>query len=225
MSALANMIAGSNFAERIFTDRQLRDIICGSDARRYGLVNRALKDGSLIRLKRGLYILSHQHRRGEIHPFVAAQAILPGSYVSFETALAHYRLIPEAVSITASVTPQRKSVSYQAPPFGEFTYHPLAIADYQFMACVRRAELAGQVAFVASPLRAIMDVVAQRKIEWDGLGWLTSGMRIDEEGLLSFVAEDFEALRPVYKHRAARAFLTAMQEALCGPISHQEYAA
>jgi hypothetical protein len=56
MNVLAEQILESNVAERVFDESQLAEVVGGSEARRYGLVNRALKDGALVRVKRGLYI-------------------------------------------------------------------------------------------------------------------------------------------------------------------------
>jgi len=61
MSRLADQVAQSNLAERIFSEGQLGDLLGGGDARRYALVNRALKDGSLIRLKRATYMLGQRN--------------------------------------------------------------------------------------------------------------------------------------------------------------------
>ena len=87
MKTLAEKISAAGLQNRVFTDRQLADIVGGGDARRYGLVNRAIKNGTLLRLKRGLYLLSSSHAFGSIHPFAIAQALLPGSYISFSILL------------------------------------------------------------------------------------------------------------------------------------------
>lgn len=65
-----------------FVPIQLRDLLGGSDARSYALVHRALKDGSLIRLKRATYMLGRRTSNDAVHPFVVAQVLLPGSYIS-----------------------------------------------------------------------------------------------------------------------------------------------
>ncbi|WP_245307212.1 type IV toxin-antitoxin system AbiEi family antitoxin domain-containing protein [Agrobacterium salinitolerans] len=173
-----------------------------------------MKDGSLIRLKRGCYVLARRYRRDPVHPFAVAQNLVPGSYISFETALSFHGWIPEAVFVTASVSPGRKSQDFSTPGFGTFSYHPLAINDYRFMTSVDRVPLNGSIAFVARPLRALMDLVALRKVEWSGLEWLTIGMRIEEDALFGLRRTDFTALKPVYKHKAANVFLRALEGAL-----------
>lgn len=214
MSFLARAASTAGLADRILSDRRLGDLLGGGDARRYGLVNRALKDGSLIRIKRGAYLLGQQFRSEPVHPFAVAQGLVPGSYVSFESALAHHGWIPEAVFVTASVSPGRKSLSFATADFGTFGFHPLAIKDYRFLTGVDRIKMGKLTAFVASPLRALMDLVALRKERWTGINWLTSSLRIEEDLLLSLKHRDFAKLRPVYKHKAVNAFLDALESAV-----------
>ena len=214
MDALAEQAEASGLADRIFDEGQLRELLGGSDARRYALVHRALKDGSLIRLKRGTYILGQRNRSEAAHPFAVAQALLPGSYVSFETALAYHGWIPEAVFTTASVSPGRKTITYDTPSYGQFSFHPLALQQYQFFTSVDREKFGKLTAFIAQPLRALIDLVALRKELWSGLDWLTRGMRIDEDRLWSLRRKDFSALRRVYRHKAANAFLHSLEDAI-----------
>jgi len=211
MSSLVQQVSASALRDRVFNERQLSEMLGGGDARRYGLVNRALKDGSLIRVKRGVYALAKAYRSAPVHPFAVAQALLAGSYISFESALAYHGWIPEAVLVTACVTPGRKTLEFPATEFGPFKYHPLAIADYHFLSGVERVTFDKLTAFVAKPLRALMDLVALRKVEWSGLDWLTSGMRIDDDLLLALTAKDFAAVKSVYKHKAVNAFLAELE--------------
>jgi len=214
MNTLAVQVAGSSLADRIFDEDQLGELLGGSDARRYALVHRALKDGSLIRLKRATYMLGQRNRGEAVHPFAVAQALLPGSYISFETALAYHGWIPEAVFTTASVSPGRKTITHDTPSCGQFSFHPLALQEYQFLTSVNREKLGKLTAFVAQPLRALIDLVALRKEHWAGLDWLTMGMRIDEDRLRSLRRKDFSALRPVYRHKAANEFLHSLKDAI-----------
>lgn len=214
MASIQTQFSQADLAGRIFDEQQLADLFGGSAARRYGLVNRSLKDGSLKKIRRGIYMLGGDHHK--VHPFAAAQAIVPGSYVSFETALAHHGWIPERVVTTASVTPGRKTILCADTPLGPFSFYPLALHDYQFLAAIERLKLGKLIAYVAHPLRALMDLVAHRKVNWTGLDWLVDGMRIDETSLTSLGHADFEKLKPVYKHRTVREFLFHLEAALLG---------
>lgn len=214
MSNLAQQVSATSLRNRIFTERQLGEALGGGSARRYGLVNRALKDGSLIRLKRGTYTLAQTYHSAPLHPFAVAQALHQGSYISFESALAFHGWIPEAVFVTASVTPGRKTLELPATAYGAFKFHPLAIEDYRFLYGVRRVSFDKHTAFVAQPLRALMDLVALRKVQWSGLDWLTDGMRIDDDVLLSLSRKDFAEVKQVYKHRAVNSFIAELEDAV-----------
>ncbi|MGD9715229.1 MAG: hypothetical protein AB7V46_24710 [Thermomicrobiales bacterium] len=224
MQPLVELIVSAGLGDRVLSDGELARLVGGSHARRYGLVNRALKDGSLIRLKRGTYMLASHYQSVPVHPFVVAQALLPGSYISFETALAYHGWIPEAVYTTASITPGRKTLVYDDVPMGPFSFHPLAIRDYQFLAAIDRHKLGALTAFVARPLRALMDMVAFKKERWAGLDWLTLGMRIDEASLRAVCGEEFAKLARVYKHQSPNAFLRELEVALCNQTPHRREA-
>lgn len=214
MTALAKEISSAGLSSRIIDERQLAELFGGTAARRYGLVNRAIKEGALIRVKRGKYVLSAEDRANPIHPFAVAQSLLPGSYVSFESALSYHGWIPETVFMTASVSPGRKTIKHETGTFGSFAFHPLAIHDYHLLTGVDRTSLGKLTALVAQPLRAILDLVALRKQAWQGLDWLTSGMRIEDAQLFGLKRHDFATLKSVYKHKAVNAFLAQLEDAL-----------
>ena len=208
MSALISLIRRSGYADRILNDQQL--------ARRYGQVKRALKSGDLVRIKRGQYVVADAYRTQPVHPYALAQALVIGSYVSMETALAFHGWIPEAVYTIVSVTPDRKSKVIDHETFGRFEFNPLALNKSGFLGGVDRHVLSEQAVLVASPLRALMDLVAFRKQKWAGPGWIESGLRIDRTHLLEARRRDFSALKGVYKHKAANAFLASLPTELRG---------
>ena len=214
MQTLTLQLIDLGLKNRVLTDSQLARIVGGGSQRRYGLVNRAMKAGELLRLTRGSYLLADRFRDYPGHPFALAQAFVPGSYVSFETALAHHGWIPEAVYTTASVVPGRKSLDYTPPVFGRFSFHPLAIQTGCFLELVERVQITQQALLMAEPLRALMDLVCLRKVEWQGMEWLTEGMRIDDETLRTITSADIRTLELVYKQKRVKAFLTALAREL-----------
>lgn len=214
METLTETLREAGYQNRILTEKQLARLLGGADARRYGLVNRALKAGELVRIRRGLYVLADRFRDYKLHPFRVAQALCPGSYVSLETALAHHGWIPEAVYATASIIPGRKSKAVNHPALGRFTFHPLALHRTAFLELVDRIQIDNQTMLVARPARALMDIVCFRKIEWRDLSWLEQGMRIDLADLLTISKADLGTLRSVYKHKAVLDFLAQLELAL-----------
>ena len=214
MQSLTERLIELELANRVLSDTQLARVVGGSPQRRYGLVNRAMKAGELLRLTRGSYLLAERFRDYPSHPFALAQAFVPGSYVSFETALAHHGWIPEAVYTTASVTPGRKSLDYEHPVFGHFSFHPLAIQTGYFLELVEHMQIAQQSLLVAEPFRALMDLVCLRKVEWQGMEWLTEGMRVDYEQLRNITSADIRTLELVYKQKRVNSFLKSLAREL-----------
>jgi len=81
------------------------------------------KQGLIIPLKKGLYILNQHDRK--INPsreFIANQLVFP-SYISLESALSFYGLIPEKVFQVTSIT-SKKTIVFENP-FGRFMYRNL----------------------------------------------------------------------------------------------------
>jgi predicted transcriptional regulator of viral defense system len=63
--------------------------------------------GRLYQLRRGLYTLAPLYQKARPHPFMIANRVVRGSYVSCQSALAHYGLIPEEVLAVTSVASSR----------------------------------------------------------------------------------------------------------------------
>ena len=210
MQTLVQKLIDEGLENRVLTETQLARVLEGSPPRRYGLVNRALRAGELNRLTRGRYLLADRYRDYPGHPFALAQAFVPGSYVSFETALAYHGWIPEAVYTTACVTPGRKTLLFDPPGYGRFTFHPLAIHTGRLLELVLRTQITRQTMWIAEPLRALMDLVCLRKTPWQGVDWLSKGLRIDKDNLRSIEQNDIETLMLVYKQKRVNDFLSSM---------------
>jgi predicted transcriptional regulator of viral defense system len=118
-------------------------------------LSRWVKDGRLIQLRRGLYALAQVWRKVEPHPFLIANRLQRGSYVSAQSALAFYGLIPEHVPVVTSVGPGRPETVRNA--LGSFQFHHLS---RQLLFGYSQMEVtSGQFAFVASPEKALMDLI------------------------------------------------------------------
>lgn len=77
------------------------------------------------------------------------------SYVSLQSALAYYNLIPEFTPVTTSVTTSRPA-SWDTP-LGSFTFRHVKLALFYGYERVQVAPQ--QFAFVASPEKALLDLV------------------------------------------------------------------
>jgi predicted transcriptional regulator of viral defense system len=214
MQTLTEMITKQGLADQIIKTSRLEQLIDGSSKRRYGLVNRAMKSGELLQIQRGLYMLADRYRSRPSHPFALAQALSPGSYISFETALAYHGWIPERVYTIVSVVPGRKSRKYNNTKLGTYSFYPLATQPGFFLELVNRIRIDGQVILVATPCRALMDLICLRKTPWKGMAWLSEGLRIDHDLLGHITKKEIDTLRLVYKHKQMKLFLSALNQEL-----------
>ena len=118
-------------------------------------MSRWVNDGKLLQLRRGLYALAPAWRRVAPHPFLVANALQRGSYVSLQSALAFYGVIPEHVPTVTSVGPRRPELLRNA--LGSFQFHHVSSAlafGYERVEVATR-----QFAFVACPEKALLDLV------------------------------------------------------------------
>ena len=118
-------------------------------------LSRWTKSGRVYQLRRGLYSLAPPHRKIRPHPFVVANALIRGSYVSLQAALAHYGLIPEYTPVVTSVTTGRPG--RWVTPLGVFSFRHVKTDWFHGYQLVQVAN--GQRAFLAAPEKALLDLV------------------------------------------------------------------
>lgn len=113
------------------------------------------KKGKLYQVRRGLYALAPPYQKVKPHPFLVANRMVIGSYVSLQAALGYYGLIPEYVPVVTSVTTRRP---YQSKsPLGRYIFRHIK-RDLQF-GYQLLALGGGQEAYVAEPEKALLDLV------------------------------------------------------------------
>lgn len=111
--------------------------------------------GRLYQLRRGLYALASPFQKVKPHPFLIANRMVRNSYVSCQSALAFYGLIPEYVPVITSVTTARPA--RWETPFGVFEFRHIKT---DLLRGYRLSEVsAGQQAFVATPEKALLDLI------------------------------------------------------------------
>ncbi|MFZ3080461.1 MAG: hypothetical protein WA109_12340 [Bellilinea sp.] len=117
-------------------------------------LTRWVNSGRLYQLRRGLYSIAPPYQKVRPHPFLVANRLQRASYVSLQSALALYGLIPESVNITVSVTAGRP----------ERLVNPLGIFEFRHIKSnllygYQMTDLGGQNALVATPTKALLDLV------------------------------------------------------------------
>jgi hypothetical protein len=105
-------------------------------------LSRWTKAGRLIQLRRGVYTLAPPYQKIKPHPFLIANRLLPASYVSLQSALDYYGLIPDVAHGVTSVTTKRPH-RWQTP-LGSFIFYHIkptwlhAYRRLEVSVCLRR---------------------------------------------------------------------------------------
>ncbi|MBU1134300.1 MAG: hypothetical protein KJ569_05255 [Candidatus Omnitrophica bacterium] len=110
------------------------------------------RQGHLILLKRGVYVLSNDFRKQPLSMGFISNFLLSPSYISLEYALSYYDLIPEAATVYTSVS-TKKTTKFRSP-LGVFEYR--SIKESLFSGFTKATEQE-QDYFIAYPEKAILD--------------------------------------------------------------------
>jgi len=122
-------------------------------------VSSMVKQGELVRIKRGLYCVSPRITEQRLSNELIANHLYGPSYVSLEKALAYHNLIPERVEVTQSVVSKRAK-KFQTP-LGLFTYMTVP-SDYYSIGINQEQTSTGQTFLIASPEKALCDLILLR---------------------------------------------------------------
>ena len=156
--------------------------------------------GELVRLKRGLYITAN----GKPNLFLVANHLYGPSYVSCESALRYYGLIPEHVESVISVSTLRSKEFENA--LGHFSYRHIPMDYYPQDFCIQTEK---EVSFqIASPEKALADLViltagVRLRYKKEILEYLEQDLRLDMDAFYKMDAGVFERLATVGKKRNA----------------------
>ena len=154
------------------------------------------KAGEIVRLKRGLFVKASKNY---VLPLIANHLYSP-SYVSKETALRHYGLIPEHVYTITSVCINRSRTFENS--LGRFTYDLLPLEYYRLDIdlCTEN----GVCYQIATPEKALADMVVlssgvRLRYLNETRTYLEDYLRIDMDELAKLNPERFEQYAAVSK--------------------------
>ena len=148
-------------------------------------INDLVQSGLLISLRRGLYVPGPELDLPLPHDFVIANHLRGPSYVSLETALSHWGMIPERVCEINSIT--LKTSHVYDTPIGRFRYRHLDAPYYSFG--LQREEFQeNEFALIASPEKAICDKIITTagitlRSQSQTMDFLMEDLRMDEDVL------------------------------------------
>lgn len=107
----------------------------------------------LIKIKRGLY-----ETNVNANPLTLANSILSPSYISFETALSYYGMIPERVYAIKSATFMKNKKKEFSNSFGLFLYFDVNKNAYPYDIC--QVEIDNTNVYIASREKALLDMIS-----------------------------------------------------------------
>ena len=135
-------------------------------------ISNLVKNGELVRLKKGFYAFSKLYQTKPINLISVANTLYSPSYVSFDYALSYYGMIPERVSEVTSATSKNEKLF--DTPIGRFSYKKISLEAYSLGIDWIYDESEGG-RFIATAEKALCD-----KIKYDrGIGTLTQASMIE----------------------------------------------
>ncbi len=199
------MTTAMDIRERVATDvldyQQLVSCLRGY-AKPRDRISGLLADGSLVRLRKGLYVFGDRYRRAALSREHLANLIYGPSYVSLDYVLSRCGLIPERVENVTSVTTGGKKRF--STPFGDFTYRPSRLDRY--VLGIRWAGEGDTHYLEATPEKALVDKVwADKRFSPASLKdidtYLFADMRMDEERVEALDREQVAAICRAFASR------------------------
>lgn len=163
-------------------------------------IHRLEKSGDIIRLKRGLYVVSSDITHKPVSVELAANHLYAPSYVSCRTALRFYGLIPEAVYSTESMT--LKHARTFETPIGVFSYSHVAHDVFPIgLTNLSRNDCSF---IIASPEKALCDLIATSpqvnlRYKTDAQRYLEEDLRLDMDAFRRMNPDVFRAYSAVGK--------------------------
>jgi len=161
-----------------------------------------LRKGTIIRIKKGLYVFGEENRRRPYSREILANLVYGPSYISLEYALGYYGIIPERVEAVTSVSVGRSRTF--ATPVGLFSYRMIPMTAFQ--AGVNQADTTdGRSFLIAIPEKALADKLradrASIRTQKELQSWLFDELRIESSVIQEMNPDLLEAYAESYRSR------------------------
>lgn len=160
------------------------------------------KNGELIRLKKGLYVPSSRMTERRLSLELIANHIYGPSYVSMNTALRFYGLIPERVYRICSMTMKHSRTFTNSLATFEYVHSDPAV----FSIGIRCVNEDDTFFLIASPEKALCDLISNisglnLRYQKEIMIWLEEDIRFDTDALADFDVEILKAYAQVGKKK------------------------
>ena len=171
---------------------------------------RLVERGALVRLKKGSYAFQE-----DLDALVVANYLVPCSYVSFETALSFYGMIPEYTPLIMSVAAFSKHKVYSTG-LGSYEYFHQKTELYA-SGMDRIVTASGGALLIASREKALCDALGRRSEEYYDkdllfMEGLLRGLRLDEGVLSDFDLPHLEEIASLHGSRGPSLLMRYLKE-------------
>ena len=205
----------SQYSDQPISTQVLLGLLRGY-SRPYDKIMEMVNQGILVQLRRGLYMTSPLVSKITPEPFLIANHLYGPSYISLDSALFHWGLIPERVFEISCVTPkiskkiivQNAVYSYTHLPIA---YYPLGIQSISLTKT--------QTVLIASPEKALCDKVITTaginlRSKQQAMAFLVEDLRIDKDQLRELNTTEMTSWLPVCPKRKSIQLLIETLSAL-----------
>lgn len=179
------------------------------------LVSKLVKNGWLVRIKKGTYYITTLESRGvaNISEFIIAQVLEKDSYISFESALQYYKIFDQHIqSITSISLKQKKDKEIQG-----IRYNFIKTSEKNYYGW-KEVQIENRLVKIATLEKSILDILAFRRtthsidlvlekmreyrddFDWNKLNELSRNQSVTVQRILGFLLDKIE-VDSEYLHR------------------------
>ena len=188
----------SNYSDQPISTQVLLGLLKGY-SRPYDKIMEMVNQGIIFQLRKGLYITTSLVSAKTPEPFLIANHLYGPSYISLESAMFHWGLIPERVFEISSVTTKKsKKFMIQNVVFS-FTHLPIA---YYPLGIQSLSLTEDQTVLMASPEKSLCDKVVTTsgvnlRSRLQAMAFLVEDLRIEKDQLRELNLKEMRNWLPV----------------------------
>lgn len=173
-------------------------------------ITRMIKENEIIQVKRGIFLEKNDRE----YSLLSLSSMIYGpSYVSFQSALSYYGLIPEKTSsVTCASFNKNKNKSYETP-VGSFYYYYIPTRVYPYDILIREENdqnylIASQEKALSDSLYKVRDIENFAQLE----DLLFEDWRLEPDDLKNLDMESLSFLLPLYESKVCSLFRDWLKE-------------
>jgi predicted transcriptional regulator of viral defense system len=205
----------SEYSDQPISTQVLLGLLKGY-SRPYDKIMEMVNQGILVQLRRGLYMTSSLISPITPEPFLIANHFYGPSYISLDSALFHWGLIPERVFEISSVTPKMSKKTMVQNAVYSYTHLPIA---YYPLGIQSLSLTKTQTALIARPEKALCDKVITTaginlRSRQQALAFLVEDLRIEKDQLRELNTTEMTNWLPVCPKRKSIQLLIETLSAL-----------